>query len=140
MFSSVWLKMDTPTCDLRHIWVSPPPSQNHPPSPNLHPVMIYEWLFIIYNDYIIQYILYKEYGIIIFRSWFYFGVRGGGVGRLVKINIMNLNRQGKLYSQGHMPFVKTVPCSNRWERIRDRPTYEVCSCISHTVNSNLIQN
>lgn len=38
---------------------------------------------------------------------------------------MNLNRQGKLYSQGHSPFTKTVPGKPRWERIRDRPSYEV---------------
>lgn len=61
------------------------------------------------------------------RSWFYFGIRGWAPNRLIKINIMNLNRQGKLYSQGHSPFTKTVPGKPRWERIRDRPSYEVCS-------------
>lgn len=59
------------------------------------------------------------------RSWFYFGIRGWAPNRLIKINIMNLNRQGKLYSQGHSPFTKTVPGKPRWERIRDRPSYEV---------------
>ncbi|XP_074640574.1 cytosolic carboxypeptidase-like protein 5 isoform X1 [Tubulanus polymorphus] len=59
------------------------------------------------------------------RSWFYFGIRGGNPGRLLKINIMNMNKQGKLYSQGHAPLVKTVPGKPKWERIRDRPTYEV---------------
>lgn len=58
------------------------------------------------------------------RSWFYFGIRGWAPNRLIKINIMNLNRQGKLYSQGHSPFTKTVPGKPRWERIRDRPSYE----------------
>ncbi|XP_078317222.1 cytosolic carboxypeptidase-like protein 5 isoform X13 [Crassostrea virginica] len=58
------------------------------------------------------------------RSWFYFGIRGWAPNRLIKINIMNLNRQGKLYSQGHCPFTKTVPGKPRWERIRDRPSYE----------------
>ncbi|WAR24219.1 CBPC5-like protein [Mya arenaria] len=33
------------------------------------------------------------------RSWFYFGIRGWNPGRLIKINIVNMNRQGKLYSQ-----------------------------------------
>ncbi|XP_053394186.1 cytosolic carboxypeptidase-like protein 5 isoform X3 [Mercenaria mercenaria] len=58
------------------------------------------------------------------RSWFYFGVRGWNPGRLIKINIVNMNRQGKLYSQGHSPIVKTVPGRLKWERIRDRPSYE----------------
>ncbi|XP_061175030.1 cytosolic carboxypeptidase-like protein 5 isoform X2 [Saccostrea echinata] len=58
------------------------------------------------------------------RSWFYFGIRGWSPNRLIKINIMNLNRQGKLFSQGHCPFTRTVPGKPRWERIRDRPSYE----------------
>ncbi len=59
------------------------------------------------------------------RSWFYFGIRGACPGKVVKINIQNLNKQGKLYSQGHAPFVKTVPGKPKWERTRDRPTFEV---------------
>ena len=59
------------------------------------------------------------------RTWFYFGVKGGSSGKVLKINVMNLNRQGKLYSQGMSPFVKVVPGRNKWERIRERPTYEV---------------
>lgn len=38
---------------------------------------------------------------------------------------MNMNKQSKLYSQGMAPFVRTVPSRPRWERIRDRPTFEV---------------
>ena len=60
-----------------------------------------------------------------FRSRFYFSVRGGVAGRLLKINVMNLNRQGKLYSQGHAPFVKVIPTRPKWERIRDRPICDV---------------
>uniref|UniRef100_A0A287CV47 Cytosolic carboxypeptidase-like protein 5 n=1 Tax=Ictidomys tridecemlineatus TaxID=43179 RepID=A0A287CV47_ICTTR len=59
------------------------------------------------------------------RSWFYFSVRGGTPGKLIKINIMNMNKQSKLYSQGMAPFVRTLPYRPRWERIRDRPTFEV---------------
>ncbi|VDH95469.1 Hypothetical predicted protein [Mytilus galloprovincialis] len=58
------------------------------------------------------------------RSWFYFGIRGWSPNRVIKINIMNLNRQGKLYSQGHTPFTKTLPGRPRWERLRDRPSFE----------------
>ncbi|XP_029452156.1 cytosolic carboxypeptidase-like protein 5 isoform X2 [Rhinatrema bivittatum] len=59
------------------------------------------------------------------RSWFYFSVRGGVPGKLIKINIMNMNKQSKLYSQGMAPLVKTLPVKPRWERVRDRPTYEM---------------
>ncbi|XP_021109263.1 cytosolic carboxypeptidase-like protein 5 isoform X3 [Heterocephalus glaber] len=59
------------------------------------------------------------------RSWFYFSVRGGTPGKLIKINIMNMNKQSKLYSQGMAPFVRTLPSRPRWERIRDRPTFEM---------------
>ncbi|KAG8448704.1 hypothetical protein GDO86_015684 [Hymenochirus boettgeri] len=59
------------------------------------------------------------------RSWFYFSVRFGTPGKLLKVNIMNMNKQSKLYSQGMAPFVRTVPIRPRWERIRDRPTFEM---------------
>ncbi|XP_064624657.1 cytosolic carboxypeptidase-like protein 5 isoform X2 [Lineus longissimus] len=59
------------------------------------------------------------------RSWFYFGVKGGVPGRLLKINIQNMNKQGKLYGQGFAPIVKTVPGKPKWERIRDKVTFEV---------------
>ena len=60
-----------------------------------------------------------------FRSWFYFSVRGVTPGKLLKINVMNMNNQRKLYSQGMAPLVRTLPGKNRWERIRDRPTSKV---------------
>ncbi|ERE67390.1 cytosolic carboxypeptidase-like protein 5 [Cricetulus griseus] len=63
------------------------------------------------------------------RSWFYFSVRGGTPGKLIKINIMNMNKQSKLYSQGMAPFVRTLPSRPRWERIRDRPTFEASSSL-----------
>ena len=59
------------------------------------------------------------------RTWFYFGVKGGQSGKLLRINIMNLNRQGKLYSQGMVPLVKAVPSRNKWERVREKPKFEV---------------
>jgi len=43
----------------------------------------------------------------------------------MKINLMNLNRQGKLYSQGHVPLIRTLPGKSKWERLRERTTYEV---------------
>lgn len=65
-----------------------------------------------------------------FRSWFYFSVRGAAPGKIMKINVMNMNNQRKLYSQGMAPLVRTLPGKNRWERVRDRPTSEVST---HTV-------
>lgn len=59
------------------------------------------------------------------RSWFYFSVRGVLPGKLLKINVMNMNKQSKLYSQGMAPFVRTFPVKMRWERVRERPTFEV---------------
>uniref|UniRef100_A0A8C5HY36 Cytosolic carboxypeptidase-like protein 5 n=1 Tax=Gouania willdenowi TaxID=441366 RepID=A0A8C5HY36_GOUWI len=59
------------------------------------------------------------------RSWFYFNVQGAVPGKLMKINVMNMNNQRKLYSQGMAPLVRTVPGKNRWERIRDRPTIKI---------------
>ena len=73
------------------------------------------------------------------RSWFYFGVRGGVCGKLIKINIMNLNRQGKLYSQGHVPFVRNLPGKTKWERLRERTTYEVlCEVLFVTAQCTII--
>ncbi|XP_026863314.2 cytosolic carboxypeptidase-like protein 5 isoform X2 [Electrophorus electricus] len=59
------------------------------------------------------------------RSWFYFSVRGVPPGKLLKMNIMNLNKQSRLYSQGMAPFVRTSPGKARWERVRERPTFEM---------------
>ncbi|XP_037306231.2 cytosolic carboxypeptidase-like protein 5 isoform X2 [Pungitius pungitius] len=59
------------------------------------------------------------------RSWFHFSVRGAAPGKILKINVMNMNNQRKLYSQGMAPLVRTLPGKNRWERIRDRPTAEI---------------
>lgn len=38
---------------------------------------------------------------------------------------MNMNKQGKLYSQGMAPVVRVMPQKPKWERIRERPTWEV---------------
>ncbi|KAF4114998.1 hypothetical protein G5714_005221 [Onychostoma macrolepis] len=59
------------------------------------------------------------------RSWFYFSVRGMLPGKLLKINMMNMNKQSKLYSQGMAPFVRSLPVRARWERVRDRPAFQM---------------
>ncbi|GFS80939.1 hypothetical protein NPIL_62511 [Nephila pilipes] len=52
-----------------------------------------------------------------FRTWFYFGISGGPPGVVIKINVMNLNRQGKLYFHGMKPVFKIVPSKEGWKRI-----------------------
>lgn len=59
---------------------------------------------------------------------------------LLKLNVRNLNKQTKLFSQGMIPIWMTVPlssgggggggilqpplsCLQRWERLRERPTF-----------------
>ncbi|XP_057679243.1 cytosolic carboxypeptidase-like protein 5 isoform X2 [Corythoichthys intestinalis] len=59
------------------------------------------------------------------RSWFYFSVHGTAPGKLLKINVMNMNNQRKLYNQGMAPLVRTLPGKNKWERIRDRPITDI---------------
>lgn len=42
-----------------------------------------------------------------------------------RFNVLNLNRQLKLYQQGLTPMVKIGGRGN-WERLRTRAEYEVC--------------
>lgn len=83
------------------------------------------------------------------RTWFFFGFRGspglscGDEDSLstLRFTVMNLNKQSKLFSQGHSPIQLVVPLPHtihafgkdknalrqaypqQWERIRDKPTY-----------------
>lgn len=57
------------------------------------------------------------------RTWFYFGVRGGH-GKFIKFNLMNLNRQGRLFEMGMLPVFKTVPGHEKWSRIYIKPTWQ----------------
>lgn len=59
------------------------------------------------------------------RSWFYFGIRGGTPFTLVKLNLVNLNRQVKMYSQGMAPVFRILPGRGLWDRIREKPTYTI---------------
>ncbi|KDR22169.1 Cytosolic carboxypeptidase-like protein 5, partial [Zootermopsis nevadensis] len=61
------------------------------------------------------------------RTWFYFGIKGGAPFVLVKLNIVNLNRQSKMYSQGMAPVFRTVPGRNHWDRVKEKPSYTVCT-------------
>lgn len=57
------------------------------------------------------------------RTWFYFGIRGGAPFSLVKLNIVDLNKQSKMYSQGMAPVFRITPGRPHWERIRDKPVF-----------------
>lgn len=57
------------------------------------------------------------------RSWFYFGVKGG-FGKCMRFNIMNLNRQARLFEMGMLPVFRTVPGHEKWARIYIRPCWE----------------
>ncbi|XP_072757587.1 cytosolic carboxypeptidase-like protein 5 [Anoplolepis gracilipes] len=57
------------------------------------------------------------------RTWFHFGVRSNHPSVSVRFNIVNLNKQVKMFSQGMCPVFKIVPGHLHWERIRERPTY-----------------
>lgn len=39
--------------------------------------------------------------------------------------MVDLNRQGKMYSQGMAPVYRIIPGKPKWERISDKPTYSV---------------
>lgn len=77
------------------------------------------------------------------RTWFHFGIQGfiiwhqrrsnfkisdynfinfsgGDPGSIMKINILNLNKQVKLFSQGMQPVFRYLPSKAEWERVRDR--------------------
>lgn len=60
-----------------------------------------------------------------YSSWFYFGIRGSVSDSILKINIINMNKQVKLYSQGMAPFVKVIPELPTWKRISDPVSYKV---------------
>lgn len=44
---------------------------------------------------------------------------------LVKLNMVDLNRQGKMYSQGMAPVYRILPGKIKWDRIQDKPIHNV---------------
>lgn len=59
------------------------------------------------------------------RTWFYFGMRGGQPFSTVRINIVNLNKQCKMYAQGMTPVYRILPGKPQWERIKDKPSFNM---------------
>ncbi|CAG0902311.1 unnamed protein product [Darwinula stevensoni] len=58
------------------------------------------------------------------RTWFCFGLKGGPPGCLLQLNLMNLNRQKKLFSQGMSPVFMVLPVQRQWERIPGKTSFE----------------
>ncbi|TGZ71447.1 hypothetical protein CRM22_002629 [Opisthorchis felineus] len=62
------------------------------------------------------------------RTWFHFFVRGYTPGKIMRITIMNMNKQARIYSQGYSPLYRVCRSTlsqSRWQRIRDRPAWEI---------------
>ncbi|KAK2575459.1 hypothetical protein KPH14_011191 [Odynerus spinipes] len=59
------------------------------------------------------------------RTWFYFGVKACSPGICIRLNIVNLNKQVRMFSQGMCPVYKIIPGQLHWERIREKPTYKL---------------
>nr|AMO02543.1 cytosolic carboxypeptidase-like protein [Tityus serrulatus] len=55
------------------------------------------------------------------RTWFHFGIQGGYPETLIKINIVNMNRQIKLFGYGMTPVYRIVPGKEKWNRISRKP-------------------
>ena len=56
----------------------------------------------------------------------------------VKFNLMNLNRQAKLYSQGMRPLCKILPHQQQWERIKEKPVSGVRRSCYHYLEYHLL--
>lgn len=78
------------------------------------------------------------------RTWFYFSIRGGEKNQLVKMNVMNLNKQAKLFSQGMHPVIKHGS-NGKWERMKEKPSFYVTDenfilSINHRTHENIEDN
>jgi hypothetical protein len=55
---------------------------------------------------------------------FIFSIRGGEKNQLVKMNLVNLNKQAKLFSQGMHPVMRHGT-NGKWERTKEKPTFSM---------------
>lgn len=58
------------------------------------------------------------------RTWFYFSVSGGVAEASVRFNVMNMNRQTKLYSQGMRTVHRIEPAQPVWRRLDCKHFYK----------------
>ncbi|KAG7244305.1 hypothetical protein INR49_004445 [Caranx melampygus] len=78
------------------------------------------------------------------RSWFYFSVRGAVPGKILKINVMNMNNQRKLYSQGMAPLIVEnqfiLSFTHRLLEVRGATTYfSFCYPFSYAECQEMLQ-
>ncbi|CAH2004531.1 unnamed protein product [Acanthoscelides obtectus] len=59
------------------------------------------------------------------RTWFYFGLQAPKSCMCVCLNLVDLNKQAKMYSQGMAPVYRVLPGRPRWDRIQDKPVYSL---------------
>lgn len=57
---------------------------------------------------------YTQQGL--FRTWFYFSVKGVKCGEILIFNIKGMASQGKLYKMGLRPVYRVSPDSMKWKR------------------------
>lgn len=66
------------------------------------------------------------------RTWFHFSVAGGSPGNTIQITIWDLQKQNKLFAQGHQPVVKINPGGGRkvinWHR--------GCKSVEHDIDDD----
>ncbi|KAG5678270.1 hypothetical protein PVAND_007960 [Polypedilum vanderplanki] len=78
------------------------------------------------------------------RTWFFFSIRGGEKNQLVKLNLVNLNKQAKLFSQGMHPVMRNGN-HGKWERTKEKPTFLLTDdsfvlSLCHRTNENVEEN
>lgn len=60
--------------------------------------------------------------LLLLLSFFHF--KGGDMNKVCKLNIVNLNKQAKLFSQGMHPVIR-IGDTGKWERMKESPSYDV---------------
>lgn len=78
------------------------------------------------------------------RTWFFFSIAGGEKNQLVKMNLVNLNKQSKLFSQGMHPVMRNGS-NGKWERTKEKPTFTLTDesftlSFCHRTNENVEDN
>ena len=59
------------------------------------------------------------------RTWFYFGLSGVAPGQVLNFNVVNMNKQSKLFSFDMRPVFFTPGVSEQWEQISESVEYQM---------------
>lgn len=83
------------------------------------------FFFCVQGDNIIQIRSNEKLTSILINLFIYSNRNSGGEpNKICKFNIVNLNKQAKLFSQGMHPVAK-IGENGKWERLKESPTYQV---------------